>query len=217
MSDSTLNPYIFPVPYIDSNPSGSTKNLMFTYKYPIAQKNSVKTLKNRLTVTKVLKRTTQYNYSMQRSEVFCFDDSNAEGEYFSLLKNTWEEIEFTSDDYKRINIGRSNAGENIRVFIKISDFIKTDEVEEPKNPKKNEESKPDKENKEPKTETRPTDNHKGILEKDDLISFDRAFWRELRKVRGDAKGQPLDINTNGTFWIGDRFDYSDLKIYKRRT
>lgn len=51
---------------------------------------------------------------------------------------------------------------------------------------------------------------------DNIIMFDRSEWAELRRVRGGNRGLPLDVNQNGTIWIGDRFLNKDLKIFVRR-
>uniref|UniRef100_UPI0035A1C482 hypothetical protein n=1 Tax=Clostridium sp. TaxID=1506 RepID=UPI0035A1C482 len=69
------------------------------------------------TVSKVYKRTTRYNIlDMPKKNIFCFDDSNAYGEYFSLDLNLWEELNYTIDDHKRINVSRQHAGKEIRLF-----------------------------------------------------------------------------------------------------
>lgn len=51
---------------------------------------------------------------------------------------------------------------------------------------------------------------------DNFIMFDRKLWTELRRVRGDNKGFPLDINQNGTIWFGDRFEGCSMKIFVKR-
>lgn len=70
------------------------------------------------TVSKVYKRTTRFNYSgMTKKDIFCFDDSSAYGEYFSLDLNLWEELNHSIDEHKRINVSRQHAGKEIRIFI----------------------------------------------------------------------------------------------------
>ena len=73
------------------------------------------------TVNKVFKATTRFNYSMPKKDIFCFDDSNACGEYFSLDLNVWEEIAFSIDEHNRISAGRKHAGKEVRFFAHIKD------------------------------------------------------------------------------------------------
>jgi len=162
----------------------------------------VQTEKN-ATVRKVFKRTTHYNCSdMAKKDLFCFDDSQADGEYFSLGLKTWKESEFTIDEHKRINVGRTHAGENVRLFIQ-KDFetllnelskegLTLEQIEEFYN------------------------NEKDPKITDCLISFNRRIWSELRRVRGESRGLPLEVNTNGTIWIGDRAEQEKIKIFERR-
>lgn len=83
-----------------------------------AGRGEVQTEKN-ATVSKVYKRTTHYNIlDMPKKDIFCFDDSNAYGEYFSLDLNSWEELNYSIDEHKRINVSRQHAGKEIRLFIK---------------------------------------------------------------------------------------------------
>lgn len=133
---------------------------------------------NNLNVNKVYKAATRFSYSMPKKDIFCFDDSNSCGEYFSLDLDLWEEVTFSIDEHKRINIGRRNADKEVRLFahIKEDGIIKTS---------------------------------------DNLISFPRENWAEIRKVRGENLGLPLTVNTNGTIWAGDRFLDMDLKIFIR--
>lgn len=123
--------------------------------------------------------TTPYNNTMPQKDIFCFDDSKAEGEYFSLDLNLWEEVTYSIDEQKRINIGRLHAAKDVRLFIQIRK----------------------------KGELKTVNN---------MIMFDRSEWAELRRVRGENRGLPLDVNQNGTIWIGDRFLNKDLKIFIRR-
>ena len=47
--------------------------------------------------------------------------------------------------------------------------------------------------------------------------FSRAGWSEIRRVRGENKGLPLEVNTNGTVWIGDRArGKQNFKIFIRK-
>ncbi|MFA6876056.1 MAG: hypothetical protein WCQ87_05435 [Parabacteroides sp.] len=48
---------------------------------------------------------------------------------------------------------------------------------------------------------------------DNIIMFSRAGWSELRRVRGENRGLPLEVNENGTIWIGDRAGQGKLKIF----
>lgn len=132
------------------------------------------------TVSKVYKRTTRFNYSgMAKKDIFCFDDSSAYGEYFSLNLEVWEEVPFSIDEHNRINIGRKNAGKEVRFFAHITEGGK-------------------------------------IKKSDNLISFPRENYAEIRRVRGENIGLPLTVNTNGTVWTGNRFINMDLKIFIRR-
>jgi hypothetical protein len=143
-----------------------------------AGRGEVQTEKN-ATVSKVYKRTTRYNIlDMPKKDMFCFDDSNAYGEYFSLDLNLWEELNYSIDEHKRINVSRQHAGKEIRIFIQ---------------------------NNEP-GEFKTVDN---------IIMFSRARWSELRRVRGENKGLPLEVNANGTIWIGDRAE-GTIKIFIRK-
>lgn len=132
------------------------------------------------TVSKVYKRTTRYNIlGMSKKDIFCFDDSNACGEYFSLDLNFWEELNYSIDEHKRINVSRQHAGKEIRLFIQ------SDETGE-------------------------------FKKVDNIIMFSRAGWSELRRVRGENRGLPLEVNANGTIWIGDRAEQGKIKIFTRR-
>lgn len=167
-----------------------------------AGRAGTQTEKNR-TVRKVYKRTARYNYSgMTKKDIFCFDDSSAYGEYFSLGLEIWEELDFTIDEHKRINTGRPHAGENVRLFIKkdfetlLSELLNEElTLEEIEDFYKNE-------------------NEPQITAK--LISFNRRIWSELRRVRGESRGLPLEINTNGTIWIGDKAEKERIRIFTRR-
>ena len=131
-------------------------------------------------VSKVYKRTARYNYSgMTKKDIFCFDDSSAYGEYFSLDLNLWEELNHSIDEHKRINVSRQHAGKEIRLFIQNNE----------------------------------TGEFKTV---DNIIMFSRAGWSELRRVRGESRGLPLEVNTNGTIWIGDRAEQGKIKIFTRR-
>lgn len=131
------------------------------------------------TVNKLYKSPAQYSTGMTKREIFCFDDSNSCGEYFSLDLNTWEQLDYSLDNYKRINIGRQHASKEVRIFIQI------DTKFEPK-------------------------------EYENLISFNRLGWVELRRIRGENRGLPFETNKNGTIWVGDRFLNSNFKIFIRR-
>ncbi|MGI5841597.1 MAG: hypothetical protein ACOX6N_05270 [Patescibacteria group bacterium] len=115
---------------------------------------------------------------MAKKDIFCFDDSNAYGEYFSLDLNLWEELNYTIDDHKRINVSRQHAGKEIRLFIQNGEAVDFKTV-------------------------------------DNIIMFSRAGWSELRRVRGENQGLPLEVNANGTVWIGDRAQ-EKIKIFGRR-
>jgi len=150
--------------------------------------------------SKVYKRTTRYNsLGMTKKDLNCYDDSNACGEYFSLDSDLWEEASFSIDEHKRINVGRSQAGENVRIFI-LKDFeiflhemldegMTYEQIKELYNDLKE-----------------PTIT-------DDLIGFNRRVWSELRRVRGENRGRPLEVNANGTIWVGDRAGQGELKIF----
>lgn len=139
----------------------------------------IQTEKN-ATVKKVYKHATRYNYSdMTKKDIFCFDDSQAYGEYFSLNLEIWEEVNFSIDEHNRINIGRKHAGKEVRFFAHITEGGE-------------------------------------IKKSDNLISFPRENYAEIRRVRGENIGLPLTVNTNGTVWAGDRFINMDLKIFIRR-
>lgn len=128
-------------------------------------------------VSKVYKRTTHYNnLDMHKKDIVCFDDSNACGEYFSLDLDIWEELSYSIDEHKRINVGRQRSGNEVRLFIKTSEFGEFKIV-------------------------------------DNIILFSRSGWAELRRVRGKDKGLPLEVNANGTLWIGDRAEFNKIKIF----
>ena len=144
-----------------------------------AGRGEVQTEKN-ATVSKVYKRTTHYNIlDMPKKDIFCFDDSNAYREYFSLDLNSWEELNYSIDEHKRINVSRQHAGKEIRLFVQNNE----------------------------------TGEFKTV---DNIIMFSRAGWSEIRRVRGENKGLPLEVNTNGTVWIGDRAEQGKIKIFTRR-
>lgn len=134
---------------------------------------------NNSTVNKVYKETTRFNYSMSKKDIFCFDDSQAYGEYFSLDLTIWEEVSFSIDEHNRINVGRKNAGKEVRFFAHITEGG-------------------------------------DIKKSDNLISFPRENYAEVRRVRGENAGLPLTVNSNGTVWAGNRFINMDLKIFTRR-
>ena len=100
------------------------------------------------------------------------------GEYFSLDLNSWEELNYSIDEHKRINVSRQHAGKEIRLFVQNNE----------------------------------TGEFKIV---DNIIMFSRAGWSELRRVRGENKGLPLEVNTNGTIWIGDRAE-GTIKIFIRK-
>lgn len=128
-------------------------------------------------VSKVYKRTTHYNnLDMPKKDIICFDDSNACGEYFSLDLDIWEELSYSVDEHKRINVGRQRSGNEVRLFIKTTEFGEFKTV-------------------------------------DNIILFSRSGWAELRRVRGKDKGLPLEVNANGTLWIGDRAEFNKIKIF----
>lgn len=167
-----------------------------------AGRAGTQTEKNR-TVSKVYKQTTRFNYSgMTKKDLFCFDDSQAYGEYFSLGLGAWDELVFTIDEHKRINLGRTHAGENVRLFIQkdfesllnelLKEGLTREQIKEFYN------------------------NEKDPKITDSLISFNRRIWSELRRVRGEDRGLPLEVNTNGTIWIGDRAEQGNIKIFIRR-
>ncbi len=132
------------------------------------------------TVKKVFKRTAHYySLDMTKKDLFCFDDSQAYGEYFSLDLDLWEELNYSLDEHKRINVSRQHAGKEIRIFIQNNE----------------------------------TGEFKTV---DNIIMFSRAEWSELRRVRGENKGLPLEVNANGTIWIGDRAEQGKMKIFTRR-
>jgi hypothetical protein len=144
-----------------------------------AGRGEVQTGKN-ATVSKVYKRTTRYNIlDMPKKDIFCFDDSNAYREYFSLDLNSWEELNYSIDEHKRINVSRQHAGKEIRLFVQNNETG-------------------------------------GFKIVDNIIMFSRAGWSELRRVRGENKGLPLEVNANGTVWIGDRAEQGKIKIFTRR-
>jgi hypothetical protein len=144
-----------------------------------AGRGEVQTEKN-ATVSKVYKRTTRYNIlDMPKKDIFCFDDSNAYREYFSLDLNSWEELNYSIDEHKRINVSRQHAGKEIRLFVQNNETG-------------------------------------GFKIVDNIIMFSRAGWSELRRVRGENKGLPLEVNANGTVWIGDRAEQGKIKIFTRR-
>lgn len=145
----------------------------------MAEQKEQRRTENISTVNKVYKQTTHFNYSMSKKDVFCFDDSQACGEYFSLNLEVWEEVPFSIDEHNRINIGRKNAGKEVRFFAHITEGGK-------------------------------------IKKSDNLISFPRENYAEIRRVRGENIGLPLTVNTNGTVWTGNRFINMDLKIFIRR-
>ncbi len=144
-----------------------------------AERAEIQTEKS-MTVSKVYKRTTHYNiFDMPKKDIICFDDSNAYGEYFSLDLDFWEELNYSIDEHKRINVGRQHAGKEVRLFIQ------TDETGE-------------------------------FKKIDNIIMVSRAGWSELRRVRGENRGLPLEVNANGTIWIGDRAEPGQIKIFIRR-
>lgn len=157
----------------------------------------------RTNVSKVYKRTTRYNsLGMTKNDLNCFDDSNACGEYFSLDLNIWEELDYSVDEHKRINVGRSRSREKIRLFI-LKDFetVLKEMLEDGFDRKQIENFY--NQAKEPKIT-------------DELIGFNRRVWSDLRRVRGENRGQPLEVNPNGTIWIGDRAEQGNIKIFTRR-
>ena len=154
-------------------------------------------------VSKVFKRTTHYNsLGMTKKDLNCFDDSNAYGEYFSLDLNVWEELSFSIDEHKRINIGRSQAGEKVRLFV-LKDFETFLEEMLKESFDREEIEKLYNKFKEP-------------VITDDMIGFNRRVWVDLRRVRGENRGQPLEVNANGTIWIGDRAEPGNTRIFTRR-
>lgn len=157
----------------------------------------------RIGVNKVYKRTTRYNsLGMTKKDLNCFDDSKACGEYFSLDRNVWEEVNFSIDEHKRINIGRPQAGEKVRVFI-LKDFETFQEEILKEGFDREEIEKLYNKFKEPAVT-------------DELIGFNRRVWVDLRRVRGENRGQPLEVNANGTIWIGDRAEPGNVRIFTRR-
>jgi len=130
-------------------------------------------------VPNVYKRSTQYDTRMSKKEIYCFDDSQSLGEFLTLDTNLWEQIDYTFDDQKRINIGRPQYLKCIRVYIQRGERGTSHEIS-------------------------------------NYILLDRKEWAELRRVRGKTKGLPLDINNNGTLWIGDRFGTCNFKIFVRK-
>lgn len=133
----------------------------------------------RTEANKLYNRTTQYTNAMHKKEIYCFDDSQSFGEYITLDLDSWEPIDYTIDNQKRINLGRSKNLKEVRVYIQRG-----------------------------KLGTYELESH--------YIHFDRKEWAELRRVRGKNRGLPLTINTNGTIWMGDRFDNSIFKIFIRK-
>lgn len=84
---------------------------------PTDERMENQTEKN-MTVGKVFKRTAHYySLDMTKKDLFCFDDSQAYGEYFSLDLDLWEELNYSLDEHKRINVSRQHAGKEIRIFI----------------------------------------------------------------------------------------------------
>ena len=73
------------------------------------------------TVNKLYKETTRFNYSMPAKDIFCFDDSNSCGEYFSLDLEIWEELSYSIDEQKRINVGRPHAEKDVRLFTQTEE------------------------------------------------------------------------------------------------
>lgn len=154
-------------------------------------------------VSKVFKRTTHYNsLGMTKKDLNCFDDSNAYGEYFSLDLNVWEELSFSIDEHKRINIGRPQAGEKVRLFV-LKDFETFLEEMLKESFDREEIEKLYNKFKEP-------------VITDDMIGFHRRVWSDLRRVRGENRGEPLEVNANGTIWIGDRAEPGNVRIFTRR-
>jgi hypothetical protein len=59
-----------------------------------------------------------------------FDDSEADGEYFSLDLNTWEEIVNHRVDSNRIGIGRAYGLKDVKVFVLLGNEENTKRCEE---------------------------------------------------------------------------------------
>jgi hypothetical protein len=111
--------------------------------------------------------------------MYCFNDSLAEGEYFSLDLNQWEEINYSMLGVERLNIGRQYHKKDVRIFIQLCSVGQSRMI-------------------------------------DNFVLFDRKSWTELRRVRGDKKGYPLEINSNGAIWIGDRFNGNTFKVFIKK-
>lgn len=211
MHDITENSYIFLPTGRVSELSGS--GLVGGYLGTVTQagrrvsrrasKRGKNQAEKRIGVKKVYKRTTHYNsLGMTKKDLNCFDDSTACGEYFSLDRNFWEEVNFSIDEHKRINIGRPQAGEKVRLFI-LKDFETFQEDMLKEGFDREEIEKLYIKFKEP-------------VITEDLIGFNRRVWVDLRRVRGENRGQPLEVNSNGTIWIGDRAELGNVKIFTRR-
>lgn len=101
--------------------TGKSQFFNFFEKNNKIEKNKTYVNENISTVNKVYKETTHFNFTMSKKDIFCFDDSQARGEYFSLDLGVWEEINFSIDEHNRINVGRKNAGKEVRFFAHINE------------------------------------------------------------------------------------------------
>lgn len=113
-----------------------------------------------------------------KENVYCFDDSNAEGEYSSLSSSIWKRIEHTVS-HKRINVGVDYLSKSVRVFVQKSKDV---------------------------GEVKITD---------DEYKFDKKHWVELRMVRGESLGLPLEVQDNGTIWVGEKYSRSNLEVFAK--
>lgn len=76
---------------------------------------------NNVNVENVNKAAQQYNILGDKlnKRIVKYDDSKADGEYFTLDLETWNEIESHVIDENRIGVGRNNGLKESRIFIQI--------------------------------------------------------------------------------------------------
>jgi hypothetical protein len=113
-----------------------------------------------------------------RENIYCFDDTFASGEYFSLDLTVWKQLEYKIDAQKRLRVVRSNYDKDIRVFVMVGD----------------------------------KDNSITV---DGFVMLDRKQWAELRKIRGEERGLPLEVGSNGSVWVGEQYSDKNFMIFVR--
>jgi hypothetical protein len=126
-----------------------------------------------------------------------YDDSKAEGEYFTLDMRKWERVENHWIDNNRIGVGREFKHIETKVFIFT--YISTEEDEQKQ-----------------KEETILKLRESIIICKE-YISFDRKYWIDLRKSRGELKNRNIKVSKEGTVWVGEVYNGNKIEVYVKCT